>query len=106
MVAVGAIRYKLNPSIEVNMANAALLALGGVAGAFLGVEIVTRLPGSVLRKIFACFIIAVGLRLLFTRAGARPASDGAPTARGEPGLAVEVSSPAAGRKPDDGGGDR
>lgn len=106
MVAVGAIRYKLNPSIEVNMANAALLALGGVAGAFVGVEIVTRLPGGVLRKIFACFIIAVGLRMLFTPGRAKPANDAAPTARGEAGLAVEGSSPAGGRKADDGGGDR
>jgi len=120
MVAVGAIRYKLNPSIEVNVAGAALLALGGVAGAFVGVEIVTRLPGSVLRRIFACFVIAVGLRLLFTPGRAKPANDADPTAhveagqvhpaRPEPyqqaGLAVEASSPAAGRKANDGGGDR
>ncbi len=85
MVAVGAIRYKLNPSIEVNMASAALLALGGVAGAFVGVEIVTRLPGNVLRKVFACFIIAVGLRMLFTPGKARPANDAAPTVEGEAG---------------------
>jgi uncharacterized membrane protein YfcA len=87
MAAVGAIRYKLNPSIEVDMANAALLALGGVAGAFVGVEIVTRLPGSVLRKIFACFIIVVGLRMLFTPGRARPSGDAAPTVQAERGRA-------------------
>ncbi len=86
MVAVGAIRYKLNPSIEVDMASAALLALGGVAGAFVGVEIVTRLPGGVLRKIFACFIIVVGLRMLFTPGRAKPSNDAAPAVQDEAGL--------------------
>ncbi len=69
MVAVGAVRYKLNPDIEVSMVRVALLALGGVAGAFVGVEIATRLPGSVLRRVFACFIIAVGLRMLIAPGG-------------------------------------
>jgi uncharacterized membrane protein YfcA len=69
MVAVGALRYKLNPDIDVSMTHAALIAVGGVAGAFVGVEIATRLPGSVLRRIFACFIIAVGLRMLIAPGG-------------------------------------
>ncbi len=67
MVAVGALRYKLNPDIDVNMMHAALIAAGGVVGAFVGVEIAARLPGSVLRRVFACFIIVVGLRMLIGR---------------------------------------
>jgi uncharacterized membrane protein YfcA len=46
---------------------------------------VTRLPGSVLRKIFACFIIAVGVRMLFTPGRPKPANDAAPTVQGEAG---------------------
>lgn len=97
MVAVGAIRYKLNPSIEVDVASAALLALGGVVGAFVGVEIVTRLPGSVLRKVFACFIIAVGLRMLFTPGRARPSGDAAPAVQAERGRAQARAEADAGR---------
>ncbi len=75
IVAMGALRYKLNPDIEVSMMHAALIAVGGVAGAFVGVEIATRLPGSVLRRIFACFIIAVGLRMLIAPGGREKGSD-------------------------------
>ncbi len=76
MALVGAIRYKMNPEIEVSMLRVALLAAGGVAGAFVGVEIATRLSGTVLRKIFACFIIAVGLRILLVPARSGRASSG------------------------------
>lgn len=75
MAAIGALRYKLNPDIDVNMMSAGLIAVGGVAGAFVGVEIAIRLPGSVLRRIFACFVIVAGLRMLIARGGqaSRPA---------------------------------
>ncbi len=62
MVLMGAVRYKMNPTIDVKMLIVALIAAGGVIGAFAGVEIASRLSGNVLRKIFACFIIIAALK--------------------------------------------
>lgn len=65
MALVGAIRYKMNPDIEINMLWVSLLAIGAVAGALVGVELAKHLPGSMLRKIFAIYIIIVGVRMLW-----------------------------------------
>ncbi len=103
MVAVGALRYKLNPDIDVNMMHAALIAAGGVVGAFVGVEIAARLPGSVLRRVFACFIIVVGLRMLIgpgASSGAGGAGRKLPGGRGQP-----ASRPAEGASAGEGTGD-
>lgn len=64
MALVAAIRYKLNPAISVPFSIVALIALGAVGGAFVGAELAHYLPGSVLRKCFAIFIIVVGVRML------------------------------------------
>ena len=94
MVLVGAIRYKMNPEIEVNMVRVALLAAGGVAGALAGVEIAIRLSGGALRKIFACFIVAIGLRMLIAPTGRRPeagvASQAADEASIRPGAGADA----------------
>jgi len=66
MALVGAIRYKLNPEVSVAMSTVALLAIGAVAGAFAGTELARYLPGNVLRKCFAIFIIVVGVKMLWT----------------------------------------
>ena len=66
MTLIGAIRYKINPNIEVNLSHAAWLALGAVAGAFIGTELVRYLSSNTLRKIFAVFILIVGVKMLLT----------------------------------------
>ena len=68
MALMGAIRYKMNPEIQINMMVVLLLAVSAVIGAFAGVEIASRLPGNVLRKIFACLIIIAALKMLFVPA--------------------------------------
>lgn len=65
MAIVGAIRYKLNPEIEINMNIVAILAITGVIGTIIGTELVGRLPASLLRKLFAVFLILVAFRMLF-----------------------------------------
>ena len=65
MALVGAIRYKLNPAIAVPFSSVALIALGAVGGAFVGAELAHYLPGAVLRKCLAIFIIVVGVRMLW-----------------------------------------
>lgn len=68
MALMGAIRYKMNPEIQINMTVVLLLAVSAVIGAFAGVEIAGRLPGHVLRKIFACLLIIAALKMLFVPA--------------------------------------
>ena len=65
MALMGASRYIANPDIEVNMLRVVLLALGAVVGAFLGAAVASRLPGHVLRRIFACFLLVVAARMLW-----------------------------------------
>lgn len=64
MALAGAIRYKLNPDIPVNLPVCFLIALGGVAGAMIGSHIVFNMPEALLKRIFAVFIIIVGIHMI------------------------------------------
>jgi uncharacterized membrane protein YfcA len=66
MVLVGAIRYKLNPEVNVNMYHVLLIAVGAVAGAFLGTMLIRYAPTAVLRRVFGVFIIIVGLKMILS----------------------------------------
>jgi len=68
MALVGALRYKLNPDVEVDMVSVGWLAAGAVAGALLGTELAKRLPSVVLRRSFAVFMVIVALKMLLTTA--------------------------------------
>ena len=63
MALVGAIRYWKNPEIEMNAAIIALIIVGAVAGALAGTELVSKLPGNVLRKAFAIFLVIVAVKM-------------------------------------------
>lgn len=65
MALVGAIRYKLNPEIEVNLPVAGMMALGGVVGALIGSQLVFNIPNVVLKRMFAVFIIIAGINMLY-----------------------------------------
>lgn len=71
MALVGALRYWMNPRIELRVSYIALIALGAVIGALVGSELASRLPGHVLRRIFAVFIIVVAVRMLLTPGGSK-----------------------------------
>lgn len=64
MALAGAIRYKLNPSIPINLAVCAMVALGGVAGAMIGTQIVFNIPNVILKRCFAVFIIFTGIHMI------------------------------------------
>ena len=64
MALVGALRYWKNPEIEMNAAVIGLIILGALAGALAGTELVDRLPGHILRKIFAVVLIIVAVKML------------------------------------------
>jgi len=72
MALAGAIRYKLNPDIPVNLAVAGWMAVGGIAGAILGSKLVFILPEVVLKRMFAVFIILTGIHM-FVKSFAKPA---------------------------------
>ena len=69
MTLVGAIRYWVDPVIDVNLAYAGLVIAGAVAGSMLGFEVAARVPGGALRKVFAMFIMIVALKMLLTAGG-------------------------------------
>jgi hypothetical protein len=84
MALVGTIRYMTTPDIDIHLGWVLLLALGGVAGALVGASVMARLPGDLLRKLFALFLIVVAIHMLVRPAGrsappdepARPALPG------------------------------
>jgi len=67
MVLVGAIRYKLNPEIDIRAWSVALLALGAVTGALVGTELAARLPAHVLRRVLAILLVVAAAKMLLTR---------------------------------------
>jgi uncharacterized membrane protein YfcA len=64
MVIVGAVRYKLNPNIEINMVVSGLMAVGGVVGAVIGSQLVFNISPVVLKRMFGIFIILAGINIL------------------------------------------
>lgn len=66
MALVGAMRYKLNPQIELDIGVIGLLCIGAVVGAWIGAGIAGWLPASVLRKLFALVMIVAAIKMLTT----------------------------------------
>ena len=86
MVLVGAIRYKMNPAIDVKLTIVVFLAVGGVVGALIGSWIAGALPASLLRKIFAVVMLVAAMRMLITpgpRRKAQSPDDPAPAAQSQ-----------------------
>jgi uncharacterized membrane protein YfcA len=71
----GALRYKFNPDIPVNLTVAGWMAVGGIAGAILGSKIVFLLPEIVLKRMFAVFIILTGIHIFMKTLPKAPAKD-------------------------------
>ena len=86
MVLIGAVQYKLIPEVHVGLWPVLLLSLGAVVGVLAGAELASRLPDYALRRIFAIFLIAVAMRMLFSRPRPAPAAPRASAA------AVDIDS--------------
>jgi hypothetical protein len=63
MALVGALRYWKNPQIEMDWAVVGLIILGALAGVLAGTELASRLPGHILRKIFAVVLLLVAVKM-------------------------------------------
>jgi len=66
MALVGAIRYKLNPEIEVNFVIVGVLSVGAVVGAWIGSSIAGWASAGALRKFIAIIMIVVAVKMLLT----------------------------------------
>ncbi|MCA9734506.1 MAG: sulfite exporter TauE/SafE family protein [Deferribacteres bacterium] len=67
IVIIGAVRYKLNEAIPVDLSLAALIAIGAVAGVLLGTSFINAVPGLLLRRLFATLLFVVALRMFFAK---------------------------------------
>lgn len=72
MAVTGALRYKLNPDIPLSASVAVIIAVGGILGALIGSKLVFGIPNVVLKRMFACFIIIVGINILIKSATKPP----------------------------------
>jgi len=79
---VGALRYRLNPEVDIPWATVLLLTLGGMAGAVLGSGLANRMSALTLRRLFALLMILAAVRLLTSKPEPEPA-DREPTALSE-----------------------
>ncbi len=68
MALVGALRYWRNPAIEVNAQPVVLIICGALVGVLIGTELASRLPGPVLKKIFATVLVIVAVKMFITSA--------------------------------------
>jgi len=70
---------------------ALLLALGGQIGAPLGARILVRLPGGLLRLLFAAFLVYAGLRSLGVLGGGAPGGPLPGLAGNQPGIRAALT---------------
>ena len=66
MALAGAIRYKLSAEVQADLGIATMMAIGGVVGALAGATLAVHLPGPVLRRLFATFLIIVAAYMFIT----------------------------------------
>jgi hypothetical protein len=78
MALVGALRYWRNPQIEMNTAVIGLIVIGALVGTLAGTELAGRLPSGILRKIFACILLAAAIRMFMPSAANRTPPAGKP----------------------------
>lgn len=63
------LRYRFSPEIVMDNRTIGLLMVTGVVGALIGAELAARVPGHILKKIFAVFLIIVAFKMLFSPGG-------------------------------------
>ena len=74
---VGFLLYRHIEGVEIDLAVVGLLTVGGVLGALLGTQVVRHIPNFWLRKMFACLMLVVALRMMIGRPQPAPAPEGA-----------------------------
>ncbi len=72
MAAMGALLYWRHPEIEVPVGAAALIVAGALVGSVIGAKLATHVPGHVLRKVFAVYLLLIAAKILILSPGKRP----------------------------------
>lgn len=70
MALIGAIRYKINPDIEVDMTSVCIISIGAVVGVFFGTILAGKIPAYQLKRIFAIFLFIISIKMFFTKSPA------------------------------------
>lgn len=76
MVLFGAFRYWRNEAVEINMTAVAWIIVGALVGVMIGTGIASRLPGEVLRKIFAVVLVIVAVKMFVGSSRSQQAAAG------------------------------
>jgi uncharacterized membrane protein YfcA len=66
MALVGALRYWRNPAIEMHALPVGLIICGALVGVLLGTELASRLPGHILKKVFAAVLVMLAIKIFMT----------------------------------------
>ncbi len=66
MALIGAIRYWMNPKIEIDGYVIIFLSIGAAFGALAGSAIAAQVSGLTLRRLFACILIFTGMKMMLT----------------------------------------
>ncbi len=74
MAFLGALRYWWNPAIEIRALPVGLIICGALVGVLFGTELASRLPGHVLKKIFAAVLVIAAIKMFI--APAKPTQTG------------------------------
>ena len=69
MALVAFLSYRFNPEISMDNRTIGLLIVAGVVGALIGSGIAARVPGPILKKVFAVFLIVVAFKMLLSSGG-------------------------------------
>ncbi len=72
MALVAFLRYRFSPEIAMDNRTIGLLMVTGVVGALIGAELAVRIPGHILKKIFAVFLIIVAFKMLLSSKNTTP----------------------------------
>jgi hypothetical protein len=73
---LGAYRYWREQTVDINLLVIGLIVIGALAGTLIGTELALRLPGHVLRKAFAVFLVLVAARMFIGADKAAPTTAG------------------------------
>ncbi|MDT8301218.1 MAG: sulfite exporter TauE/SafE family protein [Sedimentisphaerales bacterium] len=73
MALLGAMLYWRNPEIEMSLLPVGLIICGALVGVLFGAELAARLPGHILRMMFAAFLIVVAIKIFMT--SSKPGQD-------------------------------
>ncbi len=73
MALVGALRYWRNPAIEIHALTVGLIICGALVGVLVGTELASRLPGHILKKVFAAVLVILAIKIFMTSSKPRRA---------------------------------